>query len=109
MALRPAATRAYRWPAWGLIDPASRPDLRGARARAASATTVAAFLWIRVSSLGSSELSRRKPRRISSRPWTLIPLSAATRCQELARSEEHTSELQSRENLVCRLLREKKK
>src|SRR5690606_40795704 len=28
---------------------------------------------------------------------------------ELARSEEHTSELQSRENLVCRLLLEKKK
>src|SRR5690606_41445946 len=27
----------------------------------------------------------------------------------VARSEEHTSELQSRENLVCRLLREKKK
>src|SRR6266511_5690876 len=28
---------------------------------------------------------------------------------QLARSEEHTSELQSRENLVCRLLLEKKK
>src|SRR5690606_41550782 len=28
---------------------------------------------------------------------------------EIARSEEHTSELQSRENLVCRLLLEKKK
>src|SRR5207302_2776572 len=28
---------------------------------------------------------------------------------ELTRSEEHTSELQSRENLVCRLLLEKKK
>src|SRR5690606_41696666 len=28
---------------------------------------------------------------------------------ETARSEEHTSELQSRENLVCRLLLEKKK
>src|SRR5690606_41097398 len=28
--------------------------------------------------------------------------------QTLARSEEHTSELQSRENLVCRLLLEKK-
>src|SRR5690606_41662551 len=28
---------------------------------------------------------------------------------ELPRSEEHTSELQSRENLVCRLLLEKKK
>src|SRR5207302_4584289 len=29
--------------------------------------------------------------------------------QVVARSEEHTSELQSRENLVCRLLLEKKK
>src|SRR5690606_41649429 len=29
--------------------------------------------------------------------------------KELTRSEEHTSELQSRENLVCRLLLEKKK
>src|SRR5690606_41394778 len=29
--------------------------------------------------------------------------------QRAARSEEHTSELQSRENLVCRLLLEKKK
>src|SRR5690606_41570039 len=28
---------------------------------------------------------------------------------EFSRSEEHTSELQSRENLVCRLLLEKKK
>ena len=29
--------------------------------------------------------------------------------RELLRSEEHTSELQSRRNLVCRLLLEKKK
>src|SRR2546427_1949767 len=29
--------------------------------------------------------------------------------QQLARSEEHTSELQSQSNLVCRLLLEKKK
>src|SRR5690606_39834186 len=29
--------------------------------------------------------------------------------QRMLRSEEHTSELQSRENLVCRLLLEKKK
>src|SRR5690606_40923117 len=29
--------------------------------------------------------------------------------QQIQRSEEHTSELQSRENLVCRLLLEKKK
>src|SRR5690606_41796992 len=31
-----------------------------------------------------------------------------THIHELLRSEEHTSELQSRENLVCRLLLEKK-
>src|SRR5690606_40816288 len=31
------------------------------------------------------------------------------RCGTRSRSEEHTSELQSRENLVCRLLLEKKK
>src|SRR5690606_42124532 len=30
-------------------------------------------------------------------------------CRHVRRSEEHTSELQSRENLVCRLLLEKKK
>src|SRR5690606_40280706 len=30
-------------------------------------------------------------------------------CRDRKRSEEHTSELQSRENLVCRLLLEKKK
>src|SRR2546429_4108442 len=30
-------------------------------------------------------------------------------CQDLKRSEEHTSELQSRLHLVCRLLLEKKK
>src|SRR5690606_40934435 len=31
------------------------------------------------------------------------------KCSNSIRSEEHTSELQSRENLVCRLLLEKKK
>src|SRR5690606_39618594 len=36
-------------------------------------------------------------------------LPAAAHRRVLLRSEEHTSELQSRENLVCRLLLEKKK
>src|SRR5690606_42052448 len=35
--------------------------------------------------------------------------TAAQATTSAARSEEHTSELQSRENLVCRLLLEKKK
>src|SRR5258708_13399380 len=44
----------------------------------------------------------RRPRVSSSNPSTL-PTSRA------ARSEEHTSELQSPDHLVCRLLLEKKK
>src|SRR5690606_42027396 len=38
-----------------------------------------------------------------------IMLLSNTHSITLPRSEEHTSELQSRENLVCRLLLEKKK
>src|SRR5437870_9671897 len=37
------------------------------------------------------------------------PLSAAAQLHRAGRSEEHTSELQSRGHLVCRLLLEKKK
>src|SRR5690606_41551626 len=48
------------------------------------------------------------PRRLSKRA-PRPPLSRLRRPLSLSRSEEHTSELQSRENLVCRLLLEKKK
>src|SRR5207302_7641200 len=46
--------------------------------------------------------------------WLLYPLGvyftfSGTLLKNIDRSEEHTSELQSRENLVCRLLLEKKK
>src|SRR5437016_7914202 len=52
----------------------------------------------RLSELRSVSASRRgEQRRVS------------TRCRDVARSEEHTSELQSLTNLVCRLLLEKKK
>src|SRR2546429_5102931 len=39
----------------------------------------------------------------------LAPLGSYARQQSSSRSEEHTSELQSRLHLVCRLLLEKKK
>src|SRR5436309_11215454 len=38
-----------------------------------------------------------------------IRTASSSECNKCNRSEEHTSELQSRENLVCRLLLEKKK
>src|SRR5215475_8656828 len=63
----------------------------------------------------------RRPPRSTLFPYTTLFRSRAGRPPALpapprsgrrrrpARSEEHTSELQSRENLVCRLLLEKKK
>src|SRR5260370_25608672 len=47
----------------------------------------------------------RRLERASSRLWS----SASTHARSYIRSEEHTSELQSHLNLVCRLLLEKKK
>src|SRR5690606_40903231 len=49
----------------------------------------------------------RHPTPLSPRTGSSVPMRPVN---ELSfRSEEHTSELQSRENLVCRLLLEKKK
>src|SRR6266403_6046296 len=42
-------------------------------------------------------------------PDSLMPASVRVELTALNRSEEHTSELQSRRDLVCRLLLEKKK
>src|SRR5436309_10891837 len=54
---------------------------------------------------------RRRRRRRTSRPARPVVQGYRRACARVlpARSEEHTSELQSRENLVCRLLLEKKK
>src|SRR2546430_12276035 len=41
--------------------------------------------------------------------WLLKPMSYMNRSGDPVRSEEHTSELQSQSNLVCRLLLETKK
>src|SRR5256885_11922511 len=57
----------------------------------------------------SSEAGGTAPCRIlPSFAWTAASSTPAMR-QRMARSEEHTSELQSPCNLVCRLLLEKKK
>src|SRR5690606_39364804 len=60
--------------------------------------------------IGSSPPARRTSR--SARQTKVPPRRGSGRSPRLSpkrRSEEHTSELQSRENLVCRLLLEKKK
>src|SRR3712207_8011320 len=66
----------------------------------------------KLSSVGSCEGCRVPPGAEDGR-WLRRhhspPLGRAPRASPAARSEEHTSELQSRQYLVCRLLLEKKK
>src|SRR2546427_9070745 len=75
---------------------------RGTRARAASACR-ARSAWAAVRTCAASP---RDARAAQSSRASVTPLIADT---TTTRSEEHTSELQSQSNLVCRLLLEKKK
>src|SRR3712207_8558164 len=60
--------------------------------------------------LARDRAPRARPRRRGPRrPAPPLPCGGRGRRRPRARSEEHTSELQSRQYLVCRLLLEKKK
>src|SRR3712207_8203949 len=72
-----------------IITCSSIPICRNLTSRSRTTSTI--FILVR---------ARRKPQSSC--------LRASTRCS-FCRSEEHTSELQSRQYLVCRLLLEKKK
>src|SRR5690606_34413354 len=69
--------------------------------------------WLGRVRMNRSALERRAAtigaRRTVKKDYQLAWLLKAITLIDLTRSEEHTSELQSRENLVCRLLLEKKK
>src|SRR2546428_2205280 len=58
------------------------------------------------SALGQPDALRGDPVDLALEPGTEVDLHLVSR---VGRSEEHTSELQSRSDLVCRLLLEKKK
>src|SRR5690606_5867386 len=75
-----------------------------------TATYKAGVLTVEVPRPDSEETKTRRIPITTAEPKSLTA-SAETETAEAAeeRSEEHTSELQSRENLVCRLLLEKKK
>src|SRR2546422_4991082 len=69
------------------------------------------------SSTQLTTLMSSAPKNAGQKPWTSKPCTSsevsqrqnALRTKRKSRSEEHTSELQSRLHLVCRLLLEKKK
>src|SRR3712207_7925536 len=62
-------------------------------------------LWIYKKALECLSNSLHFARLLPRQAWTFLP----SHKKEYPRSEEHTSELQSRQYLVCRLLLEKKK
>src|SRR5262249_61491322 len=59
--------------------------------------------------LGSGQVPGTRPSSSPRSPGAATPHPDPTPAQTRSRSEEHTSELQSLTNLVCRLLLEKKK
>src|SRR3712207_7371339 len=72
---------------------------------------------VRAAQSSGQHARRTYPDPAQAAPWLLIEQSADMlaaqpvfrTCPVVSRSEEHTSELQSRQYLVCRLLLEKKK
>src|SRR5438132_6000657 len=64
------------------------------------------ILWISPKRIPSRIRAVITPNRVRS-PWKTNPRNSAS--SPIGRSEEHTSELQSHSDLVCRLLLEKKK
>src|SRR2546430_9531842 len=73
--------------------------------RSQAKTMLVAHFFILAADLGNFAQIEREPQAIQRRAPQLEALARSAR----SRSEEHTSELQSQSNLVCRLLLEKKK
>src|SRR2546422_3915159 len=73
---------------------------------------ISVFVWTSTSPLSASTMRAavRRPTRDSARTAIFSTFASTSFSSSFAvRSEEHTSELQSRLHLVCRLLLEKKK
>src|SRR3989449_4823481 len=82
----------------------TRCGRRWSRRESPAETTVRQPAWSPAQSLTCEKTRAEKPGAI---PSTSFEVTLA--CARTSRSEEHTSELQSRLHLVCRLLLEKKK
>src|SRR3712207_8205337 len=74
------------------------------RSRTYTSSRPPTLRWFLEKAFCSTALSTSRKRRCITSAGTTSPSSAAS-----VRSEEHTSELQSRQYLVCRLLLEKQK
>src|SRR3712207_9094518 len=77
------------------------PALLVEEAAVAQAQGLAAVVDVVVVVLAGRSDSSGRPGRSAVRAWS--PCAACSPCSSWRRSEEHTSELQSRQYLVCRL------
>src|SRR5690606_41868249 len=104
---------------WRSSRPAHRPDLHSFPTRRSSDLTVLTISNLVKSFAGDGRSAAGRVFAVNDvslevgegEMFTLLGPSGCgktTTLRSVARSEEHTSELQSRENLVCRLLLEKK-
>src|SRR3712207_7547783 len=80
-----------------------------AGAEAASTKDVAARLSVSPASVSNMFVRLQEMGFVEYERYRGASLTGRGRAEALRRSEEHTSELQSRQYLVCRLLLEKKK
>src|SRR2546422_5289256 len=88
---------------WGATATSIATTAKGNFATSLSGIDVSPLEYVPASR--SPVRSRERSDRVGAGVWLSLGLPAA----EKSRSEEHTSELQSRLHLVCRLLLEKKK
>src|SRR3712207_7579701 len=98
MIRRPPRSTLFPYTTLFRSGPGAWPDITSGGGRGACSA--------RTCSPGPCRRPRGAPRRPGSRGGPPGPAGRARGC---SRSEEHTSELQSRQYLVCRLLLEKKK
>src|SRR5690625_6774982 len=85
---------------------------RSSQVSKSSSPTLASKYWISMASCSTSSATTSKGCSPGMRYQSPMMTDCAELCMthsSLGRSEEHTSELQSRGHLVCRLLLEKKK
>src|SRR6266496_6424100 len=104
--ISPSSAPVSRWPA------TRSPSTSSLASRSAAKSVSGAGRKSRPASAATSPRNARRNASFSMVPCQLVPHTAPLRRPSRngsARSEEHTSELQSRRDLVCRLLLEKKK
>src|SRR5690606_39800436 len=108
--MRSQVALARFWTMSSGVHPISRSSFTSRLCQAASVISAPGIFTDPIPS-GSCAVNVNDPDRLGSRMMKPVsrsePIKFSTRGS--IRSEEHTSELQSRENLVCRLLLEKKK